>query len=210
MSFQAWKQSERDQRLIRVQQRFIGILAVLCALLGIGWLLAPTYLKIFIPPDLSNGAWLKPNEIPKPLIYSFAYQVWQEINHWPQNGEQDYAKALRTYQAYVTPSFQATLADDDQALSRLGQLQRQRTLQGIDAFDPSSVTALTNHSWQVNLTLHLTEYQNHQVVKSIDMLYPLKVVQISTSEQQNPYGLALAGFVHEPTRLKTYAEEPQP
>lgn len=211
MSFQAWKKAERDQRLIHVQARFIVILTLLCLLLGIGWLWAPSRLTVYLPPDLSNGATVKPNAIPKPLIYSFAYQVWQEINHW-QNGEEDYPKALHIYQAYLTPAFQEVLYQDYQSLKSLGQVQRQRNVEGLTgaAFDSNNVKALSNTTWEVDLTLHLTEYKNHQTVKSIDMLYPLKVTRMAISEQHNPYGLALAGFVHEPTRLKTYATEIQP
>lgn len=210
--FNAWKKEDQDRAIINVQKRFIFILTLICLLLGIGWLLAPSQLRIYIPPDLSSGALIKPNEIPKPLIYSFAYQVWQEINDWPLNGEQDYSKAIRTYSAYLTPSFQDSLLQDYQNLKSLGQVQRQRSLQGLAAasYDPASVKVLSSTTWEVDLTMHLNEYKNNQPVKTIDILYPIKVTRMAISEQHNPYGLALAGFVREPERIKTLDTENRP
>jgi integrating conjugative element protein (TIGR03746 family) len=171
-----------------------------------GWMTAPSRLTVYIPPDISNGATLKAGAIPAPLIYSFAYQIWQEINYWPQEGTQDYLHNIHTYDASLTPNFKADLMQDYGTLKDSGQVQRQRFLQGITgaAFDSANIKKLSQDTWEVDLTMRLTEYKNNQPVKDVEILYPLKITRMNASPSNNPYGLALAGFVSPPVRLKTY------
>lgn len=204
--FNAWRKSDQDNALIGLQRKFILILLVICLLLLAGWMSAPTRLRIYIPPDISNGATLKVGEIPKPLLHSFAYEIWQEINNWPTDGTQDYAKNINTYWPYLTPQFKATLLQDEQDLIDSGQLERQRELIGLNgsAYQAGSVKPLSDNSWEVDLTMRLTETKNSQIVKDVEILYPLRVVRRDISEKDNPYGLALAGFVSQPRRIKTF------
>lgn len=204
--FTAWKKEDRDAQLIKAQRQFIFLLFAICLCAFAGWMSAPSRLTIYIPPDISNGATEKANEIPNPLVYSFAYEVWQELNYWPQDGTQDYQTNVRTYWAYLTPSFKADLLQDYADLKTAGQVQRQRFLQGTvgAAYDSVNVKKLSNDTWEVDLTMRLTEYKNNQPVKDVEILYPLKITRMNVSQQNNPYGLAIAGFVSQPVRLKTY------
>ena len=103
LNLNAWKKEDRDTALIRTLRGGMILLFLLCLVLAAGWMTAPKHLCIYIPPDISNGATLKVNEIPNPLIYSFAYELWQEINYWPEEGEQNYGKNIKSYAAYLTP-----------------------------------------------------------------------------------------------------------
>lgn len=203
--FDAWKKEDRDAVLIRAQRGFILILFALGILLGVGWMMAPSHLRIYIPPDISNGATMKVNEIPNPLIYSFAYELWQELNYWPDESGQDYPKNLHTYAAYLMPPFQAELLQEYAELRATGQVQRQRFIQGVSgaAYEPSHVKKISNDTWEVDLSMHLMEYKNNQPVKDVEILYPLKITRRDVSESDNPYGLAIAGYVSPPVRLKT-------
>lgn len=198
--FNAWKKEDRDAAMICAQNKCIVILCFGCLLLSIGWISAPSRIQVFIPPDMSAGATLKPGEIPPALIYSFADELWQEINYWAEDGSKDYEKNLRTYAAYLTPEFQAELFQELHELMDAGQLQRQRYLQG-SAFEVSHVKKLSSDSWAVDLKVRLMEYKNHQLVKDIEVLYPLKIVRRDISHSHNPYGLAIAGFVSKPIRV---------
>lgn len=206
MMFSAWKKEDRDAAVIKVQKQTICILLGFCLLLSIGWMSAPSRLRIYIPPDISNGATVKANEIPNALIYSFTYELWQELNYWPEDGTKNYPKNLHVYAAYVLPAFQTELHQEYNELMGTGQVQRQRYVQGISgaAFDSSSVKKLNANAWQVNLRVRLMEYKNNELVKDIEVLYSLKVVRHDVSNSNNPYGLALAGFISSPVRLKTY------
>ena len=59
LNFNAWKKEDRDLALIRTLRGGIGLLFVLCVILAAGWMTAPSHLRIYIPPDISNGATLK-------------------------------------------------------------------------------------------------------------------------------------------------------
>lgn len=206
LSFNAWKKEDRDLALLRAQRGFIGILCLVCVLLAVGWMTAPSRLRIYIPPDISNGATLKVNEVPNPLIYSFAYELWQEINYWPDEGGQNYGKNLKRYAAYLTPAFQQALWQEFAELKASGQVQRQRFIQGISgaAYDPENVKKLGPDTWEVDLNVRLMEFKNNQPVKDVEILYPLKITRREVSHSDNPYGLAIAGFISPPIRGKTY------
>ena len=203
--FTAWKKEDRDQEVISFQQKCIYLLGIICIGCVLGWIRSPSHMTVYIPPDISNGITLKPNVISDPMVYSFAYEVWQEVNYWPQNGLKDYAQNIHTYWSYLTPSFKSQLLQDLDDLKATGQLDRERWMQGMNgaAYEASSVKKLSGNSWEVDITMRLMEYNNNQAVKDVDVLYPLKVVRRAISQHYNPYGLQLAGFIRPPVRLKT-------
>lgn len=204
--FDAWKKEDQYHQTIKLLMRCILALMLLCSLCAIGWMTAPSRMTVYIPPDISNGATMKVGEIPNSLIYSFAYEVWQEINYWPEDGTQDYKNNIHTYWSYLTPSFKSILLQDYADLESSGQVQRQRYLQGMigAAYDPVNVKKLSADTWEVDLKMRLTEYKNNQPVKDVEILYPLKITRMNISQQNNPYGLAIAGYMTDPIRLKTY------
>lgn len=130
----------------------------------------------------------------------------QEINYWPEAGDVDYQKNIRHYWSYLTPSFKTELLNESEELKASGQIQRIRYLQGLSgaAFDSVNVKKISSDTWEVDLKMRLTEYKNSQSVKDVEIIYPLKVTRINVSPRNNPYGLAIAGFVSEPKRLNTY------
>lgn len=203
---QAWRKEDADLEIIKLQKYFIGALLVISLVFAVGWLTAPTRLTVFMPPDIQNGATIKANTIPAPLIYSFAYEIWQELNYWPDETEDHYQKNIKRYWPYLTPQFKAVLLEDFAELKSTGQTQRTRYLEGTSgaAFEATNVKKLGNDTWEVDLIMRLTEFKNNQVIKDIEVLYPLKVTRANISPQNNPYGLVIAGFVSAPKRLKTY------
>jgi len=203
---QAWKKEDADAQVIKLQKTFIYILAVLSLIFSIGWMSAPSRLTVYIPPEIQNGATLKVGSIPAPLIYSFAYEIWQELNYWPKEDGDDYLKNIHRYWSYLTPKFKSELIAEEKDLRLSGQLQRIRSLQGLSgaAFESVNVKKLGNDTWEVDLRMRLSEYKNGQPVKDIEIIYPLRVTRINVSPQNNPYGLALDGFISEPERLQTY------
>jgi integrating conjugative element protein (TIGR03746 family) len=203
---QAWKKEDADAHVIKLQKIFIYILAVLSLIFSIGWMTSPSRLTIYIPPEIQNGATLKVGSIPDPLIYSFAYEIWQELNYWPKEDGDDYQKNIHRYWSYLTPKFKSELMSEEKDLRLSGQLQRIRSLQGLSgaAFDSINVKKLGNDTWEVDLRMRLSEYKNGQAVKDIEIIYPLRVTRINESPQNNPYGLALDGFISEPERIQTY------
>lgn len=203
---QAWKKEDADRHIIQLQKKVIWILCLFSLIFFIGWQTSPSRLTVYIPPDIQNGATLKAGSIPKPLIYSFAYEIWQEINYWPTESGEDYQKNIHSYWSYLTPQFRAELLENNVDLKATGQVQRIRYLQGISgaAYDAVSVKQMSNDTWEVDLKMRLTEFKNNQAVKDVEIIFPLKVTRINISQENNPYGLAIAGFVSEPKRQKIY------
>jgi integrating conjugative element protein (TIGR03746 family) len=202
----AWRKDDSYLQIIKLQKYFILISCCLSIAFFIGWMTAPSRLTVYIPPEISNGATLKAGFIPAPLIYSFTYEIWQELNCWTKEDGDDYLKNINTYWAYFTPKFKSELIEDNNMLMASGQLQRTRYLQGLSgaAYEVSNVKQLGNDTWEVDLRMRLTEYKNNQIVKDVEILYPLRVTRINISPQNNPYSLVIDGFVSEPERLKTY------
>ena len=170
---------------------------------------APNKMKIYLPPEIpSQGLSLDSHAIPKPTIYSFAFYIWQSLNHWPENGALDYQKNLLTYAPYLKPQFIRFLQADYNRRMNEGELQdRTSSLQALaDAtFEPKDVTYLGRNTWEVRLNMRLIEHMNmnEQKVKDTDITYVLRVVRYQVDANANPWGLALAGFVQSPSRLHT-------
>lgn len=202
----AWRKEDADNDVIQLQKCVIILLFILCVAFSLGWMTSPSRLTIYVPPDIQNGATIKVGTVPLPLIYSFAYEVWQEMNYWPVDGESDYKKNISTYVPYLTPRFKSELLQEYGELKSSGQLQRIRYLQGLSgaAYDATNVKQLSSNTWEVDLTMRLTEYKNNQPVKDLEIIYPLKVIRTNVSPRNNPYGLAIAGFMSEPKRTNTY------
>lgn len=202
---QIWRKEDAHLAIIKLQKMMIVLLFVIVIGLILGWMRAPSKLTVYLPPDLSNGATVKPGEIPKAMIYSFAYQVWQELNAWTQNGKEDYKNNIETYWSYLTPQFKKSLLEDYEILSKTGQIDRIRFIQGVSgrAYDETSVKKLSSDTWEVNLKVLIVEYKNQQVVKHVEILYPLKITRTEISERNNPFGLVMAGFTRSPLRLNT-------
>lgn len=199
----AWRKEDADHRIIQLQKSLIIMLFILCIAFFIGWITAPSRLTIYLPPDIQNGSTMKAGTIPSSLIYSFAYEIWQELNNWPTDGETDFKKNIEDYWAYLTPQFKTELLNNYQELKTKGQLQRIRYLLGKNgsAFDVANIKKIDNDTWEVDLKMHLVEYKNNQIIKDVEILYPLKVTRINLARSINPYGLAIAGFVFEPKRI---------
>ena len=72
--------------------------------LGFGWWSAPRDLTIHVPPDLRSGSVRKRWEVPRESAYAFAFYVFQQLNRWPTNGENDYSRNIHALSAYLTPA----------------------------------------------------------------------------------------------------------
>src|SRR3546814_96250 len=87
-------------------------LLVLALVMGGGWWSAPRDLTIHMPPDLRSGSTRKWWEVPPESVYAFTFYVFQQLNRWPTNGEEDYARNLHVLLPYLTPSCRAFLQAD--------------------------------------------------------------------------------------------------
>ncbi len=162
-----------------------------------GWSAAPEDITVHVPPDLSAGASLSLGEIPKPNLYAFGFYMWQQLNRWPKDGAEDYAKNLYRFAAYITPSFRADLLRDMNRRGRQGELSsRVRALfEDPDAmYEEGRVQPVADGVWIVTLDTIIEESVSGMEVKRTRIRYPLRVVRYDVDRERNPWGLALDGF----------------
>jgi integrating conjugative element protein (TIGR03746 family) len=203
--FPAWENKAQQNAVILTLWRVIGILIFANLLLFIGWIEAPNKLRVYVPPNLEQGGWLKPEVIPPSTIYAFAYQIFTSLNTWSNGGEHDYKTNIYAYKNYFSERYFRDLLTDYSDRSSNGGLNRNRVMAGVTGrdYDSSKVRALGNGTWEVNLTLHIVETVDATVVKDVIMTYPIIISKVNESIQVNPWGLQITGFSQEPVRDKT-------
>ena len=134
------------------------------------------------------------DNVPAPLVYTFAYYIFQQLNRWPSDGEKDYPQQIYKLQGFVTPSCRLALEADMNEKQRLGELrQRVRSVQEIlgHSYSRSRVIFESNSSWLTWLDVNVTESINGHPVKDVTLRYPMRVVRFDVDKEVNPWGLAL-------------------
>ena len=183
----------------------IGLQLLFILALWIGWMRMPSTITVHIPPDLRSGAVMALHEIPPANVYAFAFYIFQQLNRWPENGAEDYGKAIFRIAPYLTPAYRSQLIMDMETKGKHGELSnRVRSLQAIldDGYEERRVDVLSKDVWVVWLDLELNESVKGMTIKHTVIRYPLRVVRYAVDAEANPWGLALDGFAAQgPKRL---------
>lgn len=184
-----------------------GALLVVALGLGFGWWSAPRNLTVHVPPDLRSGSTRKWWEVPPESVYTFTFYVFQQLNRWPSNGEDDYPRNLHALSSYLTPACQAYLHQDYEHRRVTGELrQRVRGLYEIPGRgygdDPTvRVKVVSPRDWIVTLEVAADEYYGSEQIKRALVRYALKVVRHDIDPEHNPFGLALDCYSEAPQRI---------
>lgn len=162
-------------------------------------------LTVHVPPDLSKGATLKPGALQAANSYAFAIYVWRNLNDWGINGKDDYEKLINEYQCLVTPEFEQWLRKNLAHKKQEGELDRTRVLFEKNSYKPEFVSELASNVFSVTLLMKIQERVKSVVIKDVVMNYSLRVVP--DARKCNVMGMALDGFIVDPTRAEQEAEE---
>jgi len=162
-------------------------------------------ITVHVPPDLSKGATLKPGELQAANSYAFANYVWRNLNDWGVSGKEDYKRLIDEYRCLVTPEFERWLRLNEAQKRRQGELDRTRVFSEINAYKPEFVSELGSNVFSVALVMKIQERVKSVVIKDVGMSYSLRV--IPDSRKCNEMGMALDGFMVDPTRAEQEAEE---
>jgi integrating conjugative element protein (TIGR03746 family) len=183
----------------------IGLLLLVILALWIGWMRMPANITVHIPPDLRSGSVMALDEVPPANVYAFTFYIFQQLNRWPDDGAEDYGKAIFRIAPYLTPGFRNKLITDMETKGKQGELaHRVRSLQAIPdhGYEERRVDVLSKDVWVVWLDLELRESVKGMTVKQTSIRYPIRVVRYSVDAEANPWGLALDGFAADgPRRL---------
>lgn len=203
--FTQWRFAEQQNAVIKTLWGVIALLVLLNGFAYIGWSHAPSQMRVYIPPNIDAGTWVKPGSIPDPTLYAFAYQIFTAINSWSDNGSDDYQNNIKAYRNYLSSRFYQALMTDAIHRQNNGSLNRKRLTGGVTGmgYQESRVTRLGNGTWRVDLRLQINETVAGSVVKDVVMDYPLIITRVNESIQLNPWGLVISGFSEPPTRIKT-------
>ena len=195
------------QAHVRTLRLGCGALFIIMLMLGVGWWSAPHDLTLHIPPDLRSGSTRKWWDIPPESIYTFGFYIFQQLNRWPGDGEQDYPRNLHALSAYLTPHCQAFLQKDYEHRRSTGELKnRVRGVYEIPGRgygdDPHNrVQVVGRDNWVVHLDVSADEYYGAEQVKRALVRYSLKVVRHDVDPEHNPFGLALDCYSQAPQRI---------
>ncbi|MHB9520288.1 PFL_4703 family integrating conjugative element protein [Pseudomonas amygdali pv. morsprunorum] len=192
----------------------IVLLALLALGLGIGWYRAPQNMTIHVPPDLRSGSTRLWWDIPPQSVYAFGLYIFQQMNRWPVNGEQDYQTNITRLDAYITPACKQYLQSDFDLRKSSGELRKRvrgvYEIPGRGFGDSPELRTVTNSidDWTVTLDISADEYYGGQLVKRALARYPLHVVRMDVDPETNPFGLAWDCYNGAPQRIEGNVETP--
>ena len=182
----------------------IVTLVLLLVLALAGWAGAPSAITLHYPPDLSAGARQQLGELPTANIYGFVFYIFQQLNRWPNDGQDDYYQRIHTLQNYLTPACFEERLSDYATRHRNNELTgRSRAVWEIPGrgFTSERVKATSNDSWVVGLDLHVQETYRGERVKDRLIHFPISVVRYEVDPELNPWGLALDCYAAAPRRI---------
>lgn len=195
---------EKD-RHIRTAQFFAVLFFIVILVLSFVIYTFPSRLNVHIPPDIRAGSQRPWWEVPNATVYAFAYQVFQQLNRWNVNGEEDYEKNITTLKPLLTPNCETFLRQDYKDRLRHNELRdRTRGVYEIvgRGFSEDKVTVFSKDSWGVNLDLSVDEYFQDEPVKRVFTRFPISIVRMDIDSQKNPWGLGFNCYTSIPQRLE--------
>ena len=183
-----------QREAIRALWGAVGVALVCALILGVGWMTAPSALRIHIPPDLTAGATVRPDALAPPHIYTFAIYIWQQLYRWPSDGAREYRAKLDGLAPFLTPACRQDRLDDFAERNARRELAgRQRAVWEIPGrgYAVERVYEEGGGSWVVSLDLMIEETVLGERVKSRAVAYAVRVVRYDVDRELNPWGLAL-------------------
>lgn len=192
--------SLRDSHIWSLRILCLLLLLLLCLMI-IALLRYQRDIVVHLPPDINGSAVLRSGDIPPSNIYSFAFSVFQNLNHWPDDEGDNYLENITKHQCLVTPYFLRWLYADFKRKQNQGELNRSRGFFPLGGYRPEYVKSLTPNTWEVILDLALREWVHNRIVKDTKLRYVLRVVRFDISKACNPWGLALDEHTQPVVRL---------
>jgi integrating conjugative element protein (TIGR03746 family) len=198
--------SSRDSHIWTLR---ISLLLTFTLLIAVVYILyqRQSDITVHVPPDLSQGAVLKPGTLQRPNVYVFANYVWRGLNDWTDSGRTDYSNNIERFRCLITPDFEKWLRNNYDYKRRQGELDRTRLLteQALVAYDNAFVTPVGANVYSVAMVMQLQERVGGMVIKDVMMNYSLRVVP--DRRTCNKMGMAIDGFMIDPTRAEDDAEK---
>lgn len=189
---------ESWQAHVTTLQRVLSFTCLVILGMGLMLLHALKTQSLVVPPDLRQGAVMRIGEVAPPSVYNFAYYILQQVYRWPNDGQADFAKNIFALQALLTPRFRVSLEKEMRGKNNAGELRgRVRGIQEHPGrnYSEARVVIESDGSWLVILDMDVLETMDGMLVKQASVRYTVRVVRYDVDAEQNPWGLALDGYV---------------
>ncbi|MDC0434759.1 DUF2895 family protein [bacterium] len=150
---------------------------------------------ITIPPNLSNGAVVDPDDFDLAFVEQFATRQMRDLFHWQNDGAVDYGANIDNLAPMMSTEFHESLIIDMNERVEKGEIQ-ERTRYSIEIPDPDieyRVQLLEKNTWFVPVAINIVERVGGMEIKNRPMMYPM-IVRRYNSGQNNPYGVILDGY----------------
>lgn len=187
------------------------ILGLVCIALAVGLAQSREWITVYIPPDTAQGGFQTAGAPGPSTVYGFAGQVLQHLNHWPTDGEQDCAAAIKRQTPYLTTGFRHQLLEDCTRLRNragLNELRgRARALHPAPErlYSPERVQRLSDGVWSVAIEYRLVESIAASPIKDAVIRYEVRAVRADVNPDGNKWGLQLDGWIRDPVRIRSEA-----
>lgn len=200
-----------ELRNLKLTNRALMVaLLVLClAIVGLtfGLVKLSRSITVYIPPDTTQGATVQAGIPDAANVYGFANYIYQYINHWPNDGEQDYKQRIFDVTNYVTPNFKSRLDRDyrhavnNNGINELKNRVRQLELDPNHLFKAADVTRLADGVWTAELVYRLIENVGALEVKNVLIKVPLRIVKVNVDQEKNQFALQIDDYAGSIERL---------
>ncbi|UMZ10681.1 MULTISPECIES: PFL_4703 family integrating conjugative element protein [unclassified Pseudomonas] len=184
------------------------LMTMIAAYMAYGWKTAPSDLTIHVPPDLRSGSTRKWWDVPPESVYAFGFYIFQQMQRWPRDGEEDYLANISRLDGYLTPSCRDYLKKDYELRLNAGELRkRERSVseipgRGISDQSGEHTNVKSINDWIVNLDLIADESVAGERVKRALARYPLHIIRSDTDPEKNPFGLLWNCYAGDPQRIE--------
>ena len=188
---------DKQEAHIRTLRVLLAAAFILMMMLWYGWNSAPDTINVHVPPRLTDGAVLPIHTIPEPNVYTFANHIFQQLQRWPADGNQDYQHNIYRLQYFLTPRYQDALTNDYQRKYSRGELkgtQRYGQVVSGHVYEEDRVETIADNAWIVYLDYEISELVGGMRTKQVEIRFPMRVVRYDIDREKNRWGLALDGY----------------
>lgn len=200
--FKYWKKIDELHHINRILLTTLLALMLIISGLIVSLITAPKRFEFWLTPQMAaNGGLMKESEVPDEYIQGFVSTLLPVINTW--TNAKDFSKHLQEFHYYFTPRHQDFLANSFNAYQKAELFHRTQTASLYRFMAPSDIKRLSHNTWDVHLVLRLTQRlntKNPMLISDKIMDYHVRVIKINASKLQNPFELALDGYI-EPEKL---------
>lgn len=195
--FKYWKKIDELHHINRILLATILALMLVISGLTLALITAPKRFEFWLTPQMAaNGGLMKASDIPNEYVQGFVSTLLPLINTW--ESEDDFLKHLQEFHYYFTPHYQNLMKHMSSAFKDAQLFERTQIASIYRFMEPSDIRRIGKDRWEVHLTLRLTQRlnaKNPMLIADKVVDYFIQVVKTNGSKLQNPFELALDGFV---------------